>query len=82
MDDKIDKLLSLMEENNKLLHEINTKLDTMSKSTDNMDDHINNIMGIYRGYKAPLDYISNAFNFKALIGGKKEILNNNNEDSD
>ena len=82
MNDKIDKLLSLIEENNKLLLEINTKLDKMSKSTDNMDDHINNIMGIYRGYKAPLDYITNAFNFKSLIYDKKEILDNTNSDSD
>jgi len=81
MNDKIDKLLFLIEENNKLLLEINNKLDIMSKSTDNMDDHINNIMSIYKGYKAPLDYITNAFNFKSLISGKKEILNDTNSDS-
>jgi hypothetical protein len=82
MNDRIDKLLSLIEENNKLLLEINTKLDKMSKSTTNMDDHINNIMGIYRGYKAPLDYISNAFNFTSIMSGKKEILDNTHEDSE
>lgn len=73
MEDKINKLLSLTEENNKLLNEIKTKLDDMSKSTDNMDDHINNIMNIYQGYKKPLDYISNAFSFGVLNNKKKEI---------
>lgn len=73
MDNKINKLLSLMEENNKLLHEINNKLDTMSKSTDNMDEHIDNIMKIYKGYKAPLDYVSNAFSFGFLKNKQKEI---------
>lgn len=71
----MDKLLSLLEENNKLLKEINFKLDKMSNSTDKMDNHIDNIMNIYDGYKAPLNYIKNAFNLKLLGYNKKEIDN-------
>lgn len=61
--------------NQELLLQILNKLDSLEKdinyikqhikpitdSTKKMDDHIDNIMDIYSGYKAPLDYISNKF---------------------
>lgn len=33
----------------------------IKESTKKMDNHIENVMGIYSGYKRPLDYISSFF---------------------
>lgn len=57
---KLDNLLERME---KLENEIIEIRDSNVR----MDDHIDNIMSIYSGYKRPLDYLSKKFNY--LIGG-------------
>ena len=79
MDKKLDYLISLTEENNKLLKKIDNELNQMKTSTTKMDHHIDNIMTIYQGYKAPLDYVSNAFTFSFFntkeLENKKEIEN-------
>lgn len=67
MEDKIDELLSLTKENNLLLKKIESQLNDISMSSEKMDNHIDNIMNIYAGYKNPLEYIKDAFNkFKFL----------------
>lgn len=63
---KLDKIIKLQEENNKILKEIEKELIDIKKSANNMDDHIDNIMDIYSYYKKPLEYIKGAFNFRAL----------------
>lgn len=72
MEDKIDKLLSIVQENNMILKSIDNKLDKVLNSSDKMDNHIDEIMSIYNGYKAPLDYISNKVSF-GFLSKNKEI---------
>lgn len=76
MDNK--KIIELLEENNKILKSIQERLDKIENSSDKMDNHIDSIMGIYQGYKKPLDYISSYFNYKTIFSSNKEIDNNQN----
>ncbi|ADO67452.1 hypothetical protein crov418 [Cafeteria roenbergensis virus] len=68
MDTKYEKIIEIIQinnklavENNKLLKELCLRVDKMEKTDEKMDNHIDNIMGIYNGYKAPLDYIKSYF---------------------
>ena len=57
-------LLQILNKLNSLEKDINyikKHIKPITKSTKKMDDHIDNIMDIYSGYKTPLDYISNKF---------------------
>ena len=69
------KIISLLESNNKILKNIEARLNIIEGASIKMDTHINDVMGIYNVYKAPLDYISSYFSFKTLVG----IKTNNNE---
>lgn len=58
----IKKIIELLEENNKILKNIEHEIVSMKKSTDKMDLHIDEVMNIYDNYKKPLNYISDKFN--------------------
>jgi hypothetical protein len=60
--EKINKIIELLEENNKILKNIETEIVSIKKSSDNMDSHIDEVMNIYDNYKKPLNYISDKFN--------------------
>jgi hypothetical protein len=59
---KINKIIELLEENNKILKNIENEIISMKESTDKMDTHIDEVMTIYDSYKKPLNYISDKFN--------------------
>lgn len=68
MNTNYDKILEIIQinnklviENNKLLKDLHVRLNNMEKTDKKMDSHIDNIMNIYNGYKAPLDYITSYF---------------------
>lgn len=72
-----NELLEIIKQNNDLLKKINEKLSRMEKTGNKMDSHIDNVMGIYQGYKAPLDYITSYFTSKTIDNteNKKPIEN-------
>jgi hypothetical protein len=55
------QILNKLDSLEKDIYYIKKHIKPITKSTKKMDDHIDNIMDIYSGYKAPLDYISNKF---------------------
>ena len=74
--DKYDEILKLVKENNKLIKDLHKRLDKMEKTGKKMDLHIDNIMGIYNGYKAPLDYISSYFTSNTIEDKSKKSEEN------
>lgn len=73
---KYDELIQIVKENNKLLKDLHSRLDKMEKTGKKMDSHIDNIMGIYNGYKAPLDYISSYFTSNTIEDKSKKSEKN------
>ena len=75
-------LLQILNKLNSLEKDINyikKHIKPITKSTKKMDEHIDNIMDIYSGYKAPLDYISNKF--KSISNIPYSLLSNKSSSS-
>ena len=73
---KYDELFKIVKENNKLIKDLHKRLYKMEKTGKKMDSHIDNVMGIYNGYKAPLDYISSYFTSNTIKDKSKKSEKN------
>jgi len=57
MDDRLDAFEIRLQNIEKLLSEIDEKLDKLNKSCSNMDEHINFVESVYDTMKKPFSYI-------------------------
>lgn len=76
-----EKILQLLQENNRILKKIEKRIDELEPKCDKMDQHIDNIMSIYSSYKAPLDYISSSFSYLSYQP-TKTLESNKNQSTD
>jgi septation ring formation regulator EzrA len=63
---KLNKIERRLDNIEKDLHEMKNEHIDIKDSTKKMDNHIDNVMKIYSGYKNTLDYVSSYFGFVAL----------------
>lgn len=82
MDSKFDLILSKLEKIENEIDQIKTDIDQIKRQTQNMDNHIEFINGVYDKVESPLNFITDKFN--SLIYGAPEpkLLKEENETTD